>query len=159
VRAILGNLLSNARKYTPPGGHVKVTVTAHATGPSTRAGGWLAIAVSDDGPGIPPERTEFIFQEFARLESGTGRGAGLGLAISRTVARLMDGDLTVDSVVGQGSTFTLWLPAQPAGSVERGPQRSAEDTQRPTGASGRPPRSVQTSHSPDRSLPKRNPSR
>jgi signal transduction histidine kinase len=142
VRAILGNLLSNARKYTPPGGHVRVSVTTSSAGPSARAGEWLAIAVIDDGPGIPPEQKEFIFQEFTRLEIGTGRGAGLGLAISRTIARLMQGDLTVDSVAGQGSTFTLWLPAQTEGSVGPGSQSRTPGTPQTTGAAGRPPRTM-----------------
>jgi signal transduction histidine kinase len=114
VLGILSNLLSNARKYTPPGGHVEVRVAAAARGPRATAGPRLVLAVRDDGPGIPPDRREFIFEEFARLETGTRGGAGLGLAISRAIARLMGGDLTVDSTPGQGSTFTLWLPASRA---------------------------------------------
>ena len=85
-------------------------MAATARGPRATAGHWLVLAVGDDGPGIPPDRREFIFEEFARLETGTRGGAGLGLAISRAVARLMGGDLTVDSTPGVGSTFSVLLP-------------------------------------------------
>ncbi len=111
VRAILGNLLSNAAKYTPRGGHVQVSVTSEKVGPARQPGPWIALSVRDNGPGIPVDRREFIFEEFARLESGTRGGAGLGLAISRKIARLMGGDITVGSAPDQGSIFTLWLRA------------------------------------------------
>jgi signal transduction histidine kinase len=73
----------------------------------------VAIHVSDDGPGIPPEKRETVFEEFSRLEPERAAGVGLGLAISRRIARLMGGDLTVGETGGGGSTFTLWLPDEP----------------------------------------------
>ncbi|HEX6909290.1 MAG TPA: ATP-binding protein, partial [Longimicrobium sp.] len=69
------------------------------------------VRVTDTGPGIPPEKRESIFDEFSRLHDGTGiQGHGLGLAISRRVARLLGGDLDVTGGEGEGATFSLWLP-------------------------------------------------
>jgi signal transduction histidine kinase len=108
VAQVLDNLLSNAAKYTPSG---RVEVRAEAgNGGAPRRGRWVAIRVSDSGRGIPPERQEDIFEEFSRLEKEKVKGAGLGLAISRSLARLLGGDITVQSQVDRGSTFTLWLP-------------------------------------------------
>ena len=76
----------------------------------------LAILVEDEGPGIDPEMLEAIFEPFVQLSTGLTRkaeGSGLGLAISRELARLMGGDVTVDSTAGKGSTFTLTLPLSP----------------------------------------------
>ncbi|MBX6363125.1 MAG: HAMP domain-containing histidine kinase [Gemmatimonadetes bacterium] len=108
VREILDNLLSNAFKYTPHGGSVtlRASVVAERRG---AAGPWLGIAVADTGQGIAPDAQERIFEEFYRA-SDDHRGSGLGLAISRRIARLLGGDLTVESECGRGSTFTLWLP-------------------------------------------------
>lgn len=108
LRQIVANLLSNAVKYAPRG---QVTVDAEirpAGGPGP--GGWVALRVTDTGPGIPEDKREQIFQEFTRLDPEAQQGAGVGLAISRRIARLLGGDLTVESEVGRGSTFTLWLP-------------------------------------------------
>jgi PAS domain S-box-containing protein len=108
LRQILANLLSNAVKYAPEG---QVTVDAEARGAGgPRPGGWIAVRVADTGPGIPEDKRESIFQEFTRLDPHAQQGAGVGLAISRRIARLMGGDLTVESEDGHGSTFTLWLP-------------------------------------------------
>jgi PAS domain S-box-containing protein len=111
VRQILSNLLSNAVKYTPQG---RITVDADlpADGRGRRDGDRIAIRVTDTGPGIPAEKQETIFQEFTRLDPEAHHGAGVGLAISRRIARLLDGDITVESEVGHGSTFTLWLPLE-----------------------------------------------
>jgi signal transduction histidine kinase len=109
VRQILGNLISNAIKYAR---HGSVTVRVdtgegdHAPGP----GRWAAVHVTDTGPGLSPEQLKLLFEEFKRLEPATDGGSGIGLAISRTLARLLGGEITVVSKVGQGSTFTLWLP-------------------------------------------------
>jgi signal transduction histidine kinase len=106
VRQILINLLMNAVKYSPAGAGtitLSYTMTRHN----------VLIQVADCGPGIPPEMLEAIFEPFVQLESGlTNRkgGVGLGLAISRDMARAMNGDVTVDSAVGVGSRFTLSLP-------------------------------------------------
>jgi len=109
VRQILSNLLSNAVKYTPDG-----KITVEATDGSDRGGaeesGRVAIRVTDTGTGIPEGKREAIFQEFTRLDPNAQEGAGVGLAISRRIARQLGGDITVDSVSGRGSTFTLWLP-------------------------------------------------
>jgi len=116
VQQILGNLLSNAIKYTPEGGRVTVTIESVDNGDAPDAGRWTALRVSDTGEGIPKEAQERIFEEFFRLgrESTEEPGTGLGLAISRNVARLLGGNITVDSEVGRGSTFTLWLPEDTA---------------------------------------------
>jgi signal transduction histidine kinase len=130
VRQVLGNLLSNAVKYTPAPGRIAVLVE-QADGGAARPGAWAVLRVSDTGPGIPPEQREAIFDEFTRLHDGTQiKGHGLGLAISRRVARLLGGDLDVSGVPGEGATFTLWLPmrdpaespASPA-EVRRNPEK------------------------------------
>ena len=108
VTEVLDNLLSNAVKYTKSG---RVIIRAEtANGDAPRPGRWIAIRVSDTGSGIPPEHQAQIFNEFSRLETEQVSGAGLGLAMSRSLARLLGGDITVQSQVGTGSTFTLWLP-------------------------------------------------
>jgi PAS domain S-box-containing protein len=108
LRQILANLLSNAVKYAPQG-QVTVDAEFRASG-GPRPGAWVALRVTDTGPGIPEDKREQIFQEFTRLDPEAQQGAGVGLAISRRIARLLGGDLTVESEVGRGSTFTLWLP-------------------------------------------------
>lgn len=110
VREILGNLLSNAIKYTSAGDEVCIRVEICPQSPAG-AGPWMALRVEDTGPGIPPDHLSRIFDEFHRVGDSDKGGTGLGLAISRRIARLLGGDLTVESTVGQGSTFTLWLPA------------------------------------------------
>ena len=104
-RQILLNVLANALKFTPVGGNITVTATF--------AGRMGRIAVRDSGIGVPADQLDAIFEPFVQagsaLQSRDG-GVGLGLAISRQLARAMSGDLTVESVVGAGSTFTLELP-------------------------------------------------
>jgi signal transduction histidine kinase len=129
VEQVLVNLLSNAVKFTPSGGRVIVdcgrvkrpTVDIEAT----TNGEWTYLAVEDSGMGIAPEMHERIFQPFVQGDGGYTRahaGTGLGLTISRRLARLMGGDLTVESVQGEGSRFTLWLPAGPTrGAKQRTP--------------------------------------
>jgi PAS domain S-box-containing protein len=126
VQQVLVNLLSNAVKFTPPDGRVTVRCgyasPPFAAGTSKRNAGWAYFAVDDTGPGIAPQLLQRIFHPFVQAEAGYKRahtGAGLGLTISRRLARLMGGDLTVESVQGEGSTFTLWLSAAPA--VPRAP--------------------------------------
>ena len=100
------NLVSNAVKFTPEGGVVTVTC-------SLRDGAAL-ISVRDTGPGIPEDMQEMSFDPFVQLGrslTSAQEGAGLGLAISRDLARAMEGDVTVESTPGAGATFTLRLPA------------------------------------------------
>ncbi len=118
VRQILVNLLSNAVKFTSPGGRISVEIESSRTPDSdTRLQSkrsYVSFRVIDTGAGIPDEKLMSIFDPFVQAESGHSRpreGSGLGLTISRRLARLMGGDLTVKSELDKGSTFTLWLPA------------------------------------------------
>ncbi|HYR07400.1 MAG TPA: ATP-binding protein [Longimicrobium sp.] len=118
VRQVLANLLSNGVKFTAPGGRVSVRATV-TDEPDRDArlpgrGPWVRIDVEDTGIGIPPERLSTIFDPFVQVDASYTRqagGTGLGLTISRRLARLMEGDLTVRSTPARGSCFTLWLPA------------------------------------------------
>ncbi|HEV2149246.1 MAG TPA: PAS domain S-box protein [Longimicrobiaceae bacterium] len=119
VRQILVNLLSNAIKFTDPGGEVRVTCgTRDRPDPGAQLfedGPWAYIRVQDTGIGIAPQEVESMFRPFVQAEQGHTRtqgGTGLGLTISRQLARLMGGDLAAESEVGRGSTFTLWLPTR-----------------------------------------------
>jgi signal transduction histidine kinase len=106
VLQILVNLASNAVKFTAPGGRVHVRVEAD--------GDTVRVHVADTGRGIPAERLPEVFDPFVQVDRERGeesqKGVGLGLAISREMARAMDGDLTAASTPGVGSTFTLTLP-------------------------------------------------
>ncbi|HYH78761.1 MAG TPA: ATP-binding protein [Longimicrobium sp.] len=121
VRQVLLNLLSNAGKFTEAGGRVVVrcgTTTQPDRG-AYLAGtaNWTFVRVEDDGIGIGEEDAARIFQPFVQAREGRTRtqgGTGLGLTISRQLARLMGGDLTLQSKPGKGSCFTLWLPADTA---------------------------------------------
>jgi signal transduction histidine kinase len=122
VRQIIVNLLSNAVKFTERGGRITVEVAvAESTGGETRLQPhrqYVCFSVTDTGSGIPEEKLLSIFDPFVQAESGHARsreGSGLGLTISRRLARLMGGDLTVKSKVGAGSTFTLCLPVHVLG--------------------------------------------
>jgi len=105
IDQILLNLLSNAIKYTAAGGTITVKCAA--------SGKTASISVKDTGRGVPKEQLESIFEPFVQLGrslSSAHEGMGLGLSISRDLARAMGGDLRVSSKVGVGSTFTLTLP-------------------------------------------------
>jgi signal transduction histidine kinase len=111
LRQILGNLLSNAIKYAPHGGRIAVRAGFRGAQAIRQQGRWIAIEVSDSGEGIPPEHQDSVFAEFTRLDAHSDiPGVGLGLSISRRIARLLGGDLTLDSRPKEGATFTLWLP-------------------------------------------------
>ena len=116
VQQILTNLLSNAVKFTRPGGTVCVRCEG-ASSPRSNgdpAGEWTCISVKDTGEGIAEHDLERIFHPFVQLDGGYTRahgGTGLGLTISRSLAQMMGGDLSVESALGKGSCFTLWLPS------------------------------------------------
>jgi signal transduction histidine kinase len=110
VRRILANLVSNAIKYTPKGGHVGIRVKPGRLGVQAAVG----IEVADNGPGIAPELRDRVFDEFFRVNGDDGHtsGNGLGLAISRRLARMLGGDIVLEDNTGGGSVFTLWLQAR-----------------------------------------------
>jgi signal transduction histidine kinase/CHASE3 domain sensor protein len=115
LRQILVNIVGNAIKFTPETGTIRVGALVD--------GSKAMIQVRDTGIGIPADRLQAIFEPFVQVEDGltrTASGAGLGLAISRDLARAMGGDLTVESQIGMGSTFTVWLPLVAHGDGSNG---------------------------------------
>ncbi|HET9986705.1 MAG TPA: ATP-binding protein [Longimicrobiales bacterium] len=119
VGQILLNLLTNAYKFTERGGEIELAVEREERG--------VAFRVTDTGRGIAADQIEAIFEPFVQVDRNATaeaqQGVGLGLAISRNLARAMGGELRAQSVVGKGSTFTLRLPAAAAG--ERRPTLAA----------------------------------
>jgi signal transduction histidine kinase len=130
LRQIILNLLGNAVKYTHTG-TISVRAKVFAAndplvpslvkpaqdGPSTSARPWIAIQVVDTGIGIGKNDQARVFEEFEQINAGPrgdsmNRGTGLGLPISRRLARLLGGDVSVESELGKGSTFTVWLPGE-----------------------------------------------
>jgi two-component system sensor histidine kinase BaeS len=102
-------LLSNAIRHAPAGGHIAVRAWAE--------GQRACLAVSDDGPGIAPEELPHLFERFYRTDRARARadgGTGLGLAIARQIVEAHGGEIAVDSRLGEGTTFTVRLPALPA---------------------------------------------
>ncbi|HRV93643.1 MAG TPA: ATP-binding protein [Anaerolineae bacterium] len=116
VRQILRNILDNAAKFTE-NGIVRLTVYRESDLASHPATDWLIFQVSDTGIGMSPAQLEQIFEAFTQVDMSTRRkygGIGLGLAITHDLCRLMDGDIAVASELGQGSRFTVRLPAEVA---------------------------------------------
>lgn len=114
LRQVLYNLISNGLKFTSVGG-VKVSATADA--------GMLTISVADTGVGIAADALPHLFDKFTQADGGTTRrfgGAGIGLAICRSLVELMDGELSVDSRPGHGSTFVIRLPLERAEAAAAG---------------------------------------
>jgi signal transduction histidine kinase len=111
VRQVLQNLIHNAVKYTPTGGHVAVRVAATPDG--------ARVDVTDDGIGIPPAEQERLFEKFYRTRAGQRQsgGTGLGLAIARSLVELHGGAIWCDSDGTSGSTFSFTLPRQPPGDA------------------------------------------
>ncbi|MDP2262569.1 MAG: ATP-binding protein [Hydrogenophaga sp.] len=123
LRQVLGNLLSNALKFTPRGGRIVVQAQVLPAQGSHRAK--LRLQVQDSGVGIAKKHQAGIFDAFTQADASTARrygGSGLGLAICARLARLMGGEITLASELGQGSTFTLLLPLRAAAAEgEAGP--------------------------------------
>ncbi|HET7746469.1 MAG TPA: ATP-binding protein, partial [Vicinamibacteria bacterium] len=124
LRRILENLVENAVKYTPPGGHVTVATRA---GPDRGA----EVEVKDDGPGIAAEHLPRIFERFYRVDKARSRelgGTGLGLSIVRHLAESIGARVSVQSRMGAGSTFTVFLPARPADAPDAPRPSSPRDS-------------------------------
>ncbi len=112
---MLFNLLDNAVRFTPPGGHVVVRATRH--------NGNCEVRVEDTGSGIAPEHLPRLFERFYRVNPARSRddgGTGIGLAIARSVVEAHGGRIRAESEVGKGSVFTFELPvAAPAAGTRR----------------------------------------
>lgn len=106
LQQILVNLLSNAVRHAPEGGCVTLGVRPN--------GSTIEFLVRDDGAGIPPEAVERIFEPFERFDPHSGVGTGLGLPVSRRLAEVLGGRLTVQTTLGKGATFILELPRTPS---------------------------------------------
>ncbi|HVD86213.1 MAG TPA: HAMP domain-containing sensor histidine kinase [Solirubrobacterales bacterium] len=122
IRQILVNLLTNAHEYSPEGASIEVAARA--------VGAEMEIAVSDNGPGIPEDQLDRIFERFTRGEAGLTQrvgGTGLGLAISKSLVELHGGTIEADSTVGQGSTFRFRLPIAPGAAVDGGQGRATAE--------------------------------
>jgi signal transduction histidine kinase len=114
LKRAVTNLLENAVRYSPPGSRVRLAVG------SERGRAW--VAVSDEGPGIAPEDQPRVFDRFWRADKARSRtegGTGLGLAIVRQITNAHGGEVQLQSRVGVGSTFTIWLPVAPVEGASR----------------------------------------
>jgi signal transduction histidine kinase len=132
LRQVVLNLVTNAIKFTPSGGRIRVACED--------AGREVHVRVSDTGPGIPPERMDAIFEPFVQGDRALNRpseGVGLGLAISRDLARGMGGTLSVASTLGHGAVFTLTLPRAGAAAAAGSSSGSGAPTLAATGPASR----------------------
>jgi signal transduction histidine kinase len=119
---VLGNLLSNAFKFTPRGGEVELSVEPADEG--------VVMHVRDTGAGIPAQQLPHIFEKFYQADNqrdAAQEGTGLGLAIAREIVRAHGGELSVESSPGVGTTFTLVMPLQAAGRRPAVQQRATAD--------------------------------
>lgn len=104
---VFGNLMSNAVKFTPEGGSIRLSVRRARDN-------FVVVEVADTGTGIPDDQRPHIFDKYYQVgEAARSTGAGLGLAIANEVVEAHGGRIEVDSAVGQGTTFRVWLPARP----------------------------------------------
>jgi CheY-like chemotaxis protein len=145
LQQVLKNLLSNAFKFTSHG-QVSLNISLVTSGWTAdhphllHADAVLAFSVSDTGVGIPSDKLQLIFEAFQQADGSTARkygGTGLGLSISRELARLLGGEIRVESTVNVGSTFTLYLPYNRAGFI------NYEQTRQPQPARLAPPQQLQ----------------
>lgn len=114
MNEVLGNLISNAFKFTPRGGKVALTVACRENK--------VVITVQDTGAGISPAQLPHIFDKFFQADNqaqAATKGTGLGLAIAKEIVEAHGGEITVDSAVGKGATFVVTLPAEPQGARRR----------------------------------------
>jgi signal transduction histidine kinase len=121
INEVIGNLLANAFKFTPAGGTVELSATP--------ADDHVRIEVRDSGAGVPPEQLPHIFEKFYQADNqdaASAMGTGLGLAIAKEIAEAHRGEIRCDSVVGEGTTFTLLLPSEVGLRRHTGQQRAAE---------------------------------
>jgi signal transduction histidine kinase len=102
IQQVLSNLVGNAVKFTPEGGRIVISATS--------ANGTVQVAVSDTGPGIPPDRLEQVFGRFWQADRADRRGLGLGLAIAKAIIDAHGGRIWVESEIGKGTTFYFTLP-------------------------------------------------
>ncbi len=142
VKQIVYNLLSNAVKFTVDGGQVKLSVSeVPQSDVGSVDGTWnsrnfpfahtefekfLRISVTDTGIGISPDGLDHLFNPFSQIDSGLARkyeGTGLGLVLLKNLAELHGGSVAIESAVGEGSRFTVWLPLRPPETVRRTPGR------------------------------------
>lgn len=121
VKQIVKNLVANAVKFTDEGS-VTVTLSSSADAQGNSGTGYLSVAVVDTGIGIDPKDHNLIFESFQQADRGSTReygGTGLGLAISRELSRHLGGDISLKSALGQGSTFTCYLPVGVAAAAAK----------------------------------------
>ena len=111
VGQVLANLLSNALKFTPSGGLVRVQLRAQDP--------WAVIRISDSGPGIAPDELPHVFDRFFRGRTARASGSGIGLTVVRELVQAQGGAVDVSSAPGQGATFTITLPVRAASSESR----------------------------------------
>jgi signal transduction histidine kinase len=107
---MLSNLVANAVRYTPPGGRIRIALAYGAGDP-----GDIRLSVSDTGPGIAPEHQPHVFDHLYKIrgvQAGGGSGLGLGLSFALWTAHAHGGRIDLKSALGQGSTFTVVLPAR-----------------------------------------------
>lgn len=154
IKQIAKNLVANAIKFTDQGS-VTVTMSGTADRQGNPGDTYLALAVVDTGIGIDEKDHNLIFESFQQAGRGTTRqygGTGLGLAISRELARHLGGDIVLRSVLGQGSTFTCYLPvagAPDSGAAPRQPSRPGESSRAAAVPTGSPTPAPVVSAPPD----------